>query len=66
MAKYWTVKMMADEFNLHPDTIYRMCERQEIAHHRIRGQIRFSPDHVKALKKATRVPARKGGIDGHA
>lgn len=62
MRPFWTVKMLAEEMNVHTDTVYRMVKRREIPHHRIHGKIRFSPDHVKALKKATRVPARKGGI----
>jgi len=61
MHKYRTVKMLAEELNLHPDTIYRMCERREITHYRIRGQIRFNPEHIRILKKTICIPARKGG-----
>ncbi len=62
MRSFWTVKQLAEELSFHRDTIYRMVERREIEHHRIRGQIRFTPSQVKTLKKVTLVPARKDGI----
>lgn len=62
MSDFYTVKKLANLLSVHQDTIYRMVKRNEIAHHRIGKEIRFSPEQISEIKKATLIPAREDGV----
>jgi len=44
-----TVQDVADYLQLNTNTIYKMCKRKEIPHHRFGSNIRFIKKDIKAL-----------------
>jgi len=54
VGKLLTVRQVAKVLGMCPATIYRLCERGELAHYRIHHVIRVDPMEVKAMLQRSR------------
>jgi excisionase family DNA binding protein len=54
VGKLLTVRQVAKLLGMCPATVYRLCERGELPHYRIRNAIRVDITEVKALLQRSR------------
>jgi excisionase family DNA binding protein len=54
VGKLLTVRQVAKVLGMCPATIYRLCERGELAHYRIHHAIRVDPMEVKSMLQRSR------------
>jgi len=54
VGKLLTVRQVAKVLGVCPATVYRLCERGELAHYRVHHAIRVDPMEVKAMLQRSR------------
>jgi excisionase family DNA binding protein len=54
VGKLLTVRQVANVLGVCPSTVYRLCERGELAHYRVRHAIRVDITEVKAMLQRSR------------
>jgi excisionase family DNA binding protein len=54
VSKLLTVRQVANLLGMCPATVYRLCERGELPHYRIRNAIRVDVMEVKAMLQRSR------------
>lgn len=57
-----TVAEVATKLRVSKETVYGLCEDEEIGHHRIGRKIVIPEAEFKAYKQHTFVPARNGNV----